>query len=158
MNHRKGELTDPITMTADIQRAVMPFMSHPISASTVGRELHSTGLHERQLSWTPLQWQWVIFSDESRLCLGGDDQRISVWRHHGQHQGKWFVATRQMSRRSGVTPFWVQLFLFWWVYISQCILLFSNFWLRSAAGVNVISPRTYPTTVFYSTRTALTLV
>ncbi|KAI4883550.1 hypothetical protein NFI96_030649 [Prochilodus magdalenae] len=30
------------------------------------------------------EWQRVIFSDESRFSLGGDAQRIRVWRHRGQ--------------------------------------------------------------------------
>ncbi|KAI4890870.1 hypothetical protein NFI96_019588 [Prochilodus magdalenae] len=38
------------------------------------------------LSCSDSEWQRVIFSDESRFSLGGDDQRIRVWRHRGQHQ------------------------------------------------------------------------
>ncbi|KAI4871690.1 hypothetical protein NFI96_000221, partial [Prochilodus magdalenae] len=32
--------------------------------------------------------------DESRFSLGGDAQRIRVWRHRGQHQDEWSVVTR----------------------------------------------------------------
>ncbi|KAI4876295.1 hypothetical protein NFI96_018085 [Prochilodus magdalenae] len=32
--------------------------------------------------------------DESRFSLGGDAQRIHVWRHRGQHQDEPFVVTR----------------------------------------------------------------
>ncbi|KAI4899758.1 hypothetical protein NFI96_004477 [Prochilodus magdalenae] len=39
-----------------------------------------------RLSWSDSEWQRVIFSDESRFSLGGDAQRIRVWRHRGQHQ------------------------------------------------------------------------
>ena len=98
-------------MTVDIQRAVMPSISHP--ASTVDTWLHDTGLYawrplqrlhltprqrlqgpqwcHARLSWSDSEWQWVIFSDESRFSLGGDDQRICVWRHRGQHQDERFV-------------------------------------------------------------------
>ncbi|KAI4894410.1 hypothetical protein NFI96_002292, partial [Prochilodus magdalenae] len=40
------------------------------------------------------EWQRVIFSDESRFSLGGDAQRIRVWRHRGQHQEERSVVTR----------------------------------------------------------------
>ena len=45
----------------DIQGAVMPSMSHPISASTIGRRLHDAELHAhrplRRLPLTQLQCQ-----------------------------------------------------------------------------------------------------
>ncbi|KAI4888373.1 hypothetical protein NFI96_010906 [Prochilodus magdalenae] len=47
-----------------------------------------------RLSWSDSEWQRVIFSDESRFSLGGDAQRIRVWRHRGQHQDEWSVVTR----------------------------------------------------------------
>ncbi|KAI4902809.1 hypothetical protein NFI96_004321 [Prochilodus magdalenae] len=97
-------LTDPTTTIADIQRAVIPSMS----GSTIGRRLHDAGLHAHRplprlsltprhrhqrlqwcrtrLSWSDSEWQRVIFSDESRFSLGGDAQRIRVWRHRGQRQ------------------------------------------------------------------------
>ncbi|KAI4895432.1 hypothetical protein NFI96_007288 [Prochilodus magdalenae] len=84
--------------------------------STIGRRLHHAGLHAHRplprlsltprhrhqrlqwcrtrLSWSDSEWQRVIFSDESRFSLGGDAQRIRVWRHRGQHQDEWFVVTR----------------------------------------------------------------
>ncbi|KAI4901252.1 hypothetical protein NFI96_015252, partial [Prochilodus magdalenae] len=46
------------------------------------------------LSWSDSEWQRVIFSDESRFSLGGDAQRIRVWRHRGQHQDGRSVVTR----------------------------------------------------------------
>ncbi|KAI4891631.1 hypothetical protein NFI96_007635, partial [Prochilodus magdalenae] len=84
--------------------------------STIGRRLHHAGLHAHRplprLSLTPrhrhqrLQWcrtrlswsdserQRVIFSDESLFSLGGDAQRIRVWRHRGQHRDERFTPTR----------------------------------------------------------------
>ncbi|KAI4890660.1 hypothetical protein NFI96_024946 [Prochilodus magdalenae] len=47
-----------------------------------------------RLSWRDSEWQRVIFSDESRFSLGGDAQRIRVWRHRGQHQDGRSVVTR----------------------------------------------------------------
>ncbi|KAI4875565.1 hypothetical protein NFI96_029665 [Prochilodus magdalenae] len=46
-----------------------------------------------RLSWRDSEWQRVIFSDESRFSLGGDAQRIRVWRHRGQRQDERFVVT-----------------------------------------------------------------
>ncbi|KAI4903034.1 hypothetical protein NFI96_033389 [Prochilodus magdalenae] len=31
-----------------------------------------------RLSWSDSEWQCITFSDESRFCLGGDDQQICV--------------------------------------------------------------------------------
>ncbi|KAI4897550.1 hypothetical protein NFI96_001348 [Prochilodus magdalenae] len=95
----------------------MPSVSHPVSASTIGRRLHHAGLHAHRplprlsltprhrhqrlqwcrtrLSWSDSEWQRVIFSDESRFSLGGDAQRIRVWRQRGQHTSR---------RPPGVTP------------------------------------------------------
>ncbi|KAI4888091.1 hypothetical protein NFI96_021972 [Prochilodus magdalenae] len=47
-----------------------------------------------KLAWSDPEWQRVIFSDESRFSLGGDAQRIRVWRHRGQHRDGRFVVTR----------------------------------------------------------------
>ncbi|KAI4879803.1 hypothetical protein NFI96_030756, partial [Prochilodus magdalenae] len=49
---------------------------------------------EVELSWSDSERQRVIFSDESRFSLGGDAQRIRVWRHRGQHRDERCVITR----------------------------------------------------------------
>ena len=81
---------------------MLPSMSHPVRASTIGRRLHDTGPHAcrplQRLSLTPRQrhqrlqwccarlsrsdseWQRVIFSNESHFSLGEDNQQIYVWR------------------------------------------------------------------------------
>ncbi|KAI4888617.1 hypothetical protein NFI96_003175 [Prochilodus magdalenae] len=46
-----------------------------------------------RLAWRDSEWQRVIFSDESRFSLGGDAQRIRVWRHRGQHRDERCVVT-----------------------------------------------------------------
>ncbi|KAI4889076.1 hypothetical protein NFI96_016101 [Prochilodus magdalenae] len=90
--------------------------SRDSNCSTIGRRLHHAGLHAHRplprlsltprhrhqrlqwcrtrLSWSDSEWQRVIFSDESRFSLGGDAQRIRVWRHRGQHRDERFVVTR----------------------------------------------------------------
>ncbi|KAI4895461.1 hypothetical protein NFI96_005477 [Prochilodus magdalenae] len=54
---------------------------------------HHNGQIQR-LSWSDSEWQRVIFSDESRFSLGGDAQRIRVWRHRGRHQDERSAVTR----------------------------------------------------------------
>ncbi|KAI4876238.1 hypothetical protein NFI96_011014 [Prochilodus magdalenae] len=44
-SHRAASL-DMRATTVDVQRAVMLSMTHPVSASTIGRRLHHTGLYE----------------------------------------------------------------------------------------------------------------
>ncbi|KAI4888523.1 hypothetical protein NFI96_034163 [Prochilodus magdalenae] len=83
--------------------------------STISRRLHHAGPHAHRplprlsltprhrhqrlqwcrtrLSWSDSEWQRVIFSDESRFSLGGDAQRIRVWRHRGPHQDERFTVT-----------------------------------------------------------------
>ncbi|GFV54867.1 transposable element Tcb2 transposase [Trichonephila clavipes] len=34
--------------------------------------------------WNVTDWQKVVFSDESRFVLGTDDNRVRVWRRHGE--------------------------------------------------------------------------
>ncbi|GFX28860.1 transposable element Tcb1 transposase [Trichonephila clavipes] len=34
--------------------------------------------------WNVTDWQKVVFSDESRFVLGTDDNRVRVWRCHGE--------------------------------------------------------------------------
>ena len=116
--------SNPTATIADIQRAVLPSLQHPVSASTIARRLHDTGLHARRplrrlpltpqqrrhrlhwcgvrIPWSPADWQRVIFSDESRFCLGADDQRIRVWRQRGQRQDERFIVSRHTSIRPGV--------------------------------------------------------
>ncbi|KAI4890763.1 hypothetical protein NFI96_014116, partial [Prochilodus magdalenae] len=98
-------------MVADSQRTVVSsFVSAaPLADSwTTQNDMHAlprlslTPRHRHQtlqwcrtrLSWSDSEWQRVIFSDESRFSLGGDAQRIRVWRHRGQHQDEWLVVTR----------------------------------------------------------------
>ena len=91
----------------DNQWAVMPSMSHPVSASIIGRRLLDAGLYAHRLLWwlplTPCQHHYRlqrcptwsdIFSDGSCFCLGGGNQRIWVWRHCGQHHEERSVITR----------------------------------------------------------------
>ena len=78
----------------------------PISSSTIRRRLRDVGLlsrrpvpvplltrtHQRQrlvyarqyVHWGQRQWAHVLFIDESRFCLHGNDQRVWFWRRRGE--------------------------------------------------------------------------
>lgn len=88
------------------------FMNHrhnpprPISNSTIRRRLRDVDLrsrrpvrvplltrtHQRQrlayarhyVHWGQRQWANVLFTDESRFCLHGNDRRVRVWRRRGE--------------------------------------------------------------------------
>ncbi|GFS03425.1 transposable element Tcb1 transposase [Elysia marginata] len=77
-----------------------------MSANTVRRRLSTSGLrsrrpyigpilaqrhrHQRTLwaqehaAWDRIQWRSVVFSDESRFCIGHADGRVRVWRRSGE--------------------------------------------------------------------------
>ncbi|GFY06608.1 transposable element Tcb1 transposase [Trichonephila clavipes] len=39
---------------------------------------------QARLMWNVTDWQKIVFSDESRLVLGTDDNRVRVWRRPGE--------------------------------------------------------------------------
>ncbi|KAI4887752.1 hypothetical protein NFI96_023694 [Prochilodus magdalenae] len=113
MRRKQGQalslyLTDPTATITDIQRAVVSSMSHPVSTApltaaprrtTCTQTVTTTVLNTTspspktavvsyQLSWSDSEWQRVIFSDESRFSLGGDAQRIRVWRHREDYSSQ----------------------------------------------------------------------
>lgn len=92
-----------------------------VSARTIRNRLHEAGLRSRvplgRLPLTPqhrsarLQWcrdrrlwkdEWrrVVFSDESRFCLGANDGRTRVWRRAGERRNQECIR----QRHTGPTP------------------------------------------------------
>ncbi|GFW15928.1 transposable element Tcb1 transposase [Trichonephila clavipes] len=78
---------------------------HSVSAGTIRRRLQQSGLSARRpllglplmqnhkllrLQWCDerrmwaAEWNEVVFTDESRICLQHHDGRIQVWRHRGE--------------------------------------------------------------------------
>ncbi|KFM75481.1 Transposable element Tcb1 transposase, partial [Stegodyphus mimosarum] len=94
---------------------------HPVSALTIRRRLQQSGLsarhpllrlpltqNHRRLSrqwcderrmWTA-EWNEIVFTDESRLCLQHHDGRIRVWRHRGE----WMLNSCIMHHHTGPAP------------------------------------------------------
>ncbi|KAI4871405.1 hypothetical protein NFI96_027831 [Prochilodus magdalenae] len=60
----------------------VPIEEVPID-ETVTTTVLNTVSSTKDCSGVVPEWQRVIFSDESRFSLGGDTQRICVWRHGG---------------------------------------------------------------------------
>ncbi|GFV90685.1 transposable element Tcb2 transposase [Trichonephila clavipes] len=46
-------------------------------------------------------WQKVVFSDESRFILGTDDNRVRVWRRHGELYNSLHTVLRHTARTAG---------------------------------------------------------
>ncbi|GFU57706.1 transposable element Tcb2 transposase [Trichonephila clavipes] len=52
--------------------------------------------------WNVTDWQRVVFSDESRFVLGTDDNRVQVWRRHGERYNSLHTVLRYTARTAGV--------------------------------------------------------
>ncbi|GFS84029.1 transposable element Tcb1 transposase [Trichonephila clavipes] len=53
-------------------------------------------------NWTAAEWNQVVFSDESRLNLGTDDNRFHVWRPRGERFNPTFALQRHTAPTAGV--------------------------------------------------------
>ncbi|GFW16472.1 glucose dehydrogenase [Trichonephila clavipes] len=53
-------------------------------------------------NWTAAEWNQVVFSDESRFNLSSDDNRVRVWRNHGERLNPAFALHRHTSPTAGV--------------------------------------------------------
>ncbi|GFV48435.1 transposable element Tcb1 transposase [Trichonephila clavipes] len=62
------------------------------------RRLHGQWCDERRL-WAA-EWNEVVFTDESRICLQNHDVRIIVWRHRGERM----LNSCVMHRHTGPAP------------------------------------------------------
>ncbi|GFY12858.1 transposable element Tc1 transposase [Trichonephila clavipes] len=98
---RKAVMDRSVT-SRTIAQHIESVMHHSVSASTIRRRLQQSGLSTRRpLLGLPLtqnhrrlrsqwfdergmwvaEWNTVVFTDESRICLQHHDGRIRVWRH-----------------------------------------------------------------------------
>ena len=103
---------NPVTTARRIGDAVLP--GRQISDQTLRNRLHEVGLRSRSrarvpsltithrrarleyarghIEWTERQWANVLFTDESRFCLFGNDARVRVWRRRGRRFDRACVA------------------------------------------------------------------
>ncbi|GFT12745.1 transposable element Tcb1 transposase [Trichonephila clavipes] len=98
-------VTDHSVTSRTIAQHIDSVAHHSVSARTIRRRLHQSGLSARRpLLGLPLtqnhrclrrqwcnerrmwaaEWNEVIFTDKSRICLQHHDGRIRVWRHRGE--------------------------------------------------------------------------
>ncbi|GFU86424.1 transposable element Tcb1 transposase [Trichonephila clavipes] len=64
------------------------------------RRLHRQWCNERRM-WVA-EWNEVVFTDESRICLQHHDGRIQVWRHRGERMLNSCVMHRHTGLASGI--------------------------------------------------------
>ncbi|GFW72887.1 transposable element Tcb1 transposase [Trichonephila clavipes] len=97
-------VTDLSVTSQTVAQHIESVTHHSVSACTIRRRLQQSGLsarrsllglpltqNQRRLrrQWCNERWMWVaewnevVFTDESRICLQHHDGRIRVWRHRG---------------------------------------------------------------------------
>ncbi|GFW53685.1 transposable element Tcb1 transposase [Trichonephila clavipes] len=92
-------VTDRSVTSRTVAKHIQSVTHHSVSARTIRRRLQQSGLSARRsLFGLPLtqnhrglprherrmlaaEWNGVIFTDESHICLQHHDGRIRVWRH-----------------------------------------------------------------------------
>ncbi|GFV25440.1 transposable element Tcb1 transposase [Trichonephila clavipes] len=98
-------VTDRSVTSRTVAQHIESVTHHSVSACTIRRRLQQSGLSARRsLLGLPLtqshrrlrrqwcderrmwvaEWNEVVFTDQSRICLQHHDDRIRVWRHRGE--------------------------------------------------------------------------
>ncbi|GFU86426.1 transposable element Tcb1 transposase [Trichonephila clavipes] len=102
----RNALVHPTASSTAIQAQVAPSLGNSVSSRTIRRRLAEGHLESRcplrvlpltlthrrlrfewccaRGTWTAEEWDQVVFSDESRFNLSSDDNRVRVWRPHGE--------------------------------------------------------------------------
>ncbi|GFT22516.1 transposable element Tcb1 transposase [Trichonephila clavipes] len=114
-------VTDRSVTARAVAQPIESVTHHSMSARTIRRRLQQSGLSARRpLLGLPLtqnhrrlrrqwcyerrmwaaEWNEVVFTDESRICLQHHDGRIRVWRHRGERM----LSSCVMHRHTGPAP------------------------------------------------------
>ncbi|GFW19876.1 transposable element Tcb1 transposase [Trichonephila clavipes] len=114
-------VTDRSVTSRTIAQHIESVTHHSVSACTFRRRLQQSGLSARcplfglpltenhrrlQHQWCDerrvwvAEWNKVVFTDESRICLKHHDVRIRVWRHRGEKM----LNSCVMHRHTGFAP------------------------------------------------------
>ncbi|GFT31431.1 transposable element Tcb1 transposase [Trichonephila clavipes] len=114
-------VTDHLVTSQTVAQHIESATHHSVSARTIRRRLQQSGLSTRRpLLGLPLtqnhrrlrrqwcderrmwvaEWNEVVFTDESRICLQHRDCRIRVWRHRGERM----LNSCVMHRHTGSAP------------------------------------------------------
>ncbi|GFV32759.1 transposable element Tcb2 transposase [Trichonephila clavipes] len=98
-----GEAIVPQTISRHLAEANLkskrPFRALPLKPEH--RQLRLQWCQARSM-WNFTDWQKVVFSDESRLVLGTDDNRVRVWRRPGERYNSPYTVLRHSVRTAGV--------------------------------------------------------
>ncbi|GFW68007.1 transposable element Tc1 transposase [Trichonephila clavipes] len=108
-------VTDCSVTSRSVAQHIESVSHHSVSARTIRRRLQQSGLSARRPSlglpltqnhrrlrhqwcderrmWVA-EWNEVVFTDESRICLQHHDGRIRVWRHRGERMLNSYVMHR----------------------------------------------------------------
>ncbi|GFW25812.1 zinc finger BED domain-containing protein 5 [Trichonephila clavipes] len=114
----------PTASSAAIQAQVTPSLGAPVSSRTIRRclaEGHLGSLSPLRVlpltpthrclclewcrargNWTAAEWNHVVFSDQSRFNLSSGDNRVRVWRPHGERLNPAFALQRHTAPAAGV--------------------------------------------------------
>ncbi|GFY35961.1 transposable element Tc1 transposase [Trichonephila clavipes] len=76
-----------------------PFRALPLTLER--RQLRLQWRQARSM-WNVTYWQKVVISDESRLVLGTDDNRVRVWRRPGERYNSYHTVLHHTARTAGV--------------------------------------------------------
>lgn len=116
-------LRDRFSSTRSIADVWLGNQGHPVTLRTVYRRIRGFGLQsyrphlvlpltaqhrQQRLEWCRLRMHWivewykVVFSDESRFCLGMHDGRMRVRRRRGERRDIQFSVERHVHRVVGV--------------------------------------------------------
>ncbi|GFX80029.1 transposable element Tcb2 transposase [Trichonephila clavipes] len=76
-----------------------PGSGHPQQTSR--REDCHIWCHARG-NWTAAEWNQIVFREESRFDLSSDDNRVRVWRYHGDSLNPAFALQRHTALTAGV--------------------------------------------------------
>ncbi|GFW15227.1 transposable element Tcb1 transposase [Trichonephila clavipes] len=116
-------VTDRSVTSRTVAQHIESVTHHSVSARTIRRRLQQSGLSARlPLLGLPLtqnhrrlrrqwcnerrmwvaEWNEVVFTDESRICLQHHDGRIRVWRHRGERMLKNCVMHRHTGPASDI--------------------------------------------------------
>ncbi|GFX07743.1 transposable element Tcb2 transposase [Trichonephila clavipes] len=120
----RNALVKPTASSAAIQAQVAPPLGAPVPSRTIRRRLAEERLGSRRPlrvltlmpthqrlrleccrargNWTAVEWNQVVFSDESRLNLSSDDNRVRVWRPLGERLNPAFALQRHTVPTAGV--------------------------------------------------------
>ncbi|GFY25063.1 transposable element Tcb1 transposase [Trichonephila clavipes] len=107
-----------------------------IAWSTLDAEpqsLHRQWCDERRI-WVA-EWNEVVFTDESRICLQHHDDRIRVWRHRGERM----LNSCVMHRHTGSAP-GIMIELLPWLVRSPDLSVIETTWSMDAERLNQITP------------------